>query len=321
MTSFSVLIIGAGQIGAFFDSPAQTAVLTHGHAFARHPGFQPPSFVDIDQEKAGQAARIWGGKAYPSIDEAFRQGKFDVAVVAVPDEFHYEVLKQLVAHPVKCVLAEKPLAKTLSQATKISALYRDCGIPIAVNYMRRFVPEFLDLRARIASGEFGEFLGGCGYYGKGTLHNGSHLVDLLRFLLGEIASATGLCCIRDWSEADPSWSAVLDLCCGGRVMLQAVDCRHYTIFELDLLFGRKRVRMVDSGFALELYDTQDSSMFQGYRTLSSPTRQDTSLSSAFYAAADAIHAFLTAGEPLPCTATDGVKAIEICSGISTVGGR
>ena len=313
MVDFTVLVIGAGKIGAFFDSPSDEAVLSHGHAFTRHPGFRLLGFVDTDLIKARQAALIWGGEAFESLDAAFEHHKVDVAVVAVPDEFHGQTLNQLANYQLKCVFAEKPLAKSLHEAEKITALYREKNIPLAVNYMRRFVPEFVDLRSRIASGEFGPFLGGSGYYGKGTLHNGSHLVDLLRYLLDEITAVTPLGCILDWNENDPTCSAALGLSCGGQVIVQAVDCRNFTLFELDLLFAGKRVRILDSGFAIELYDIEDSSLFTGYRILSGPLRLDTSLSTALFSAAEAIHDCLTKAKPLACGADDGVKAIEICT--------
>lgn len=313
MAEFSVLVIGAGKIGAFFDSPSDEAVLSHAHAFSKHPGFRMLGFVDVDLAKAREAACIWGGDACESIDGAFEHHIVDVAVVAVPDELHSSTLKKLATYPIRCVFTEKPLAITLLEAEEVSTLYREKNIPLALNYIRRFVPEFMDLRGRIASGEFGQFLGGTGYYGKGTLHNGSHLIDLLRFMLGEITSVTHLGCIHDWSMNDPTCSAVLGLSGGGQVIVQAVDCRNFTLFELDLLFGRKRIRIVDSGFAIELCDIEESSLFAGYSVLSRPIKQGTGLPSALFAAAEAIYACLTEAKPLPCEADDGVRAIEICT--------
>lgn len=313
MADFTVLVIGAGKIGAFFDSPGDEDVLSHGHAFTRHPGFNLLGFVDTDLIKARQAAQVWGGEAFESLDAAFEHHKIDVAIVAVPDEFHGQTLYQLANYQLKCVFSEKPLAKSLYEAEEISELYLEKNIPLTVNYMRRFVPEFVDLRSRIASGEFGPFLGGTGYYGKGTLHNGSHMVDLLHYLLGEITTVTPLGCILDWNENDPTCSAALGLSCGGQAIVQAVDCRNFTLFELDLLFAGKRVRIVDSGFVLELYDIEDSSLFAGYRILSAPLRLNTSLSTALFSAAEAIYACMTEAKPLPCAADDGVKAIEICT--------
>ena len=46
--SFNVLIIGAGNIGALYDTPDMDKVLTHAHAFSIINGFKLLGFVDLD---------------------------------------------------------------------------------------------------------------------------------------------------------------------------------------------------------------------------------------------------------------------------------
>jgi predicted dehydrogenase len=310
---FSVLIIGAGNIGAFFDTPESGAVLSHAHAFSVHQGFALSGFVDADFAKAERAANLWGGKAFQSVKDAANSGAIDVVVVAVPDDHHFPILMELARYPVKLVFAEKPLTKTVDQALEINQLYRTNGISLAVNYSRRFVPEMAALSRQIASGSFGRYLTGTGYYGKGTLHNGSHLIDLVRFLVGNIKDVNVVSCNRDFYEDDPSCSAVLVLDDGALFFMQAVDCRCYTLFELDLLFERQRIRVTDSGFRIELQEVRGSARFAGYRTMEVSDGFDTQLDQALYAAAANIHDHLAAGVPLLCDGVDGYKAIAICN--------
>lgn len=315
MRTFSLLIVGAGKIGAFFDTPQSDAVLTHAHAFSRHPGFRLIGFVDADRRQAESAAEIWGGEAFDSVNDAFARMGIDVAVVAAPDDSHCQLLQELAAYPLKLVFAEKPLAKTLAEAERIAGLYRECGVPLAMNYSRRYVPEFAALRDRIDAEEFGRFLTGTGYYGKGTLHNGSHVVDLLRFLLGEVSATTTLGGIRDWRDDDPSCSAFLELERGGSFVMQPLDCRCYTVFEMDLFFERSRVRLVDAGFVVEMQEVRSSEVYDGYRVLSGGETYATSLGGALTAAAASLYNHLTTGVPLPCTGDDGVRALEVCCNI------
>lgn len=315
MQTFSLLIVGAGKIGAFFDTPGSEEVLTHAHAFSVNPGFRLLGFVDADRQQAGRAAEVWGGIAFDSIADAFAREEIDVAVMAVPDEYHYHVLAELVAHPLKLVFAEKPLAGTPAMAEDIVERCRERGVALAVNYTRRFVPEFIDLRDRIASGTLGRFLTGMGYYGKGTLHNGSHMVDLLRFLFGEMSVTKTLGAICDWRNDDPTCSALLETIGGGQFVMQAADCRSYTLFEMDMLFERGRARLVDAGHALEEFDVRDSELFAGYRVLSGGQKRTTGLGAAMSIAADCIYRHLAQGTPLACTGDDGVRALTICSAI------
>ena len=121
------------------------------------------------------------------MDAAFEE-TIDVAIVASPDETHYALLKELVGRPLRLVIAEKPLTKTLEQATEIVDLYKRKNIPVAVNYTRRFAKGIVSLRNDIREENFGKPLRGVGYYGKGILHNGSHMVDLLNFFFGNVQS-------------------------------------------------------------------------------------------------------------------------------------
>lgn len=311
MRQFTLLIVGAGKMGAFFDTPQSGAVLSHAHAFSRHPGFRLLGFVDRDLRQAARAAELWGGEAFASIAEASARGALDAVIVAVPDEFHLPVLQELAAYPVRLVLAEKPLARTEAEAEQLVGLYRERGITLAVNYTRRYLPGFAALRERIASGAYGRFLAGTGYYGKGTMHNGSHMVDLLRFLLGEMTVESSSNPVADWSEEDPSCSALLLPECGGRFLMQSVDCRCYTIFEMDLLFERGRLRLVDSAYAVEEYAVEESALFSGYRILAGRGKGESALDSALCAVADSLHAHLDRGEPLPCSGADGARTLAI----------
>ena len=314
MKIYSVLIVGAGKIGAFFDTPRSKHVLTHAHAFTAHQGFRLLGFVDANRSQAEQAAAIWGGTTFCTLSEAFSQNVIDVVVIATPDIFHYPILKEVAGYLPKLVFAEKPLTASVAQAEEIAELYADKGIRLAVNYSRRFVPEIGTLFSEISDGRYGNYLTGAGYYGKGTLHNGSHMLDLVRFLLGEIKDATVISQQNDFYDTDPSCSSILTLENGARFYMQAVDCRCYTVFELDLFFEKGRIRITDAGFRIEAQDVDDSSRFAGYRNLGAARIIDTQLENALLAAAGNIHDHLSLKTPLLCDGIDGLKAIAVsCS--------
>ena len=61
-------IIGAGKIGASFDSPNDEMVISHAHGYYNHDGFEIVGFVDTQFDQAELAAEKWGGKAYRTVD-------------------------------------------------------------------------------------------------------------------------------------------------------------------------------------------------------------------------------------------------------------
>lgn len=313
---YNAIIIGAGNIGALFDSPDSEDVLTHAHAFTKHTGFNLIGFIDIDVKKAHQAAKLWGCKTFSNIEEAFNSGKIDIACVAVPDEYHYSVLKELSEFSLKVILAEKPLTKTLKEAEELLKICSEKQIDVVVNYSRRFVPEFEKIRQDIKMGVYGEYLTGTGYYGKGIIHNGSHLIDLLRYFIGEIDTIKPISSIFDFYPADESMSAVLTFENNEPFFLQYVDCRKYAIFEMDLLFEMKRIRIYDSGFKIEVYDNKENNMYKGYINIVKTSDINTSLDNALYKTAENIYKHLTEGQNLKCSIEDGYKTLQTSIRIS-----
>ena len=101
--------------------------------------------------------------------------------------------------------------------------------------------------------------------------------------------------------------------------LQGVDCRSYTIFELDLLFEKTRLRFVDSGSALEEYSINNVAADCGIRNLGRPRVTATSARKALYFAADNMHRHLSKGETLKCSFNDGVKTLAACKVIQNAG--
>jgi predicted dehydrogenase len=309
--TYNVIIIGAGRIGAQYDTPSSKEILSHAHAFSKHRGFTLLGFIDRDKHKAVKAAKTWGGRAFNDINAVAQQHRIDVVVVAVPDETHYATLKVVVDFPVKIVLLEKPFAKHLSEAREIIRLYKKKRIPILINYNRRFVPEFIKLNVEIKKGSYGRYLTGNGYYGKGILHNGSHMIDLLRYLIGEVDSCDYIDHVFDFYPDDPSVSCVLRFHDGSPFILQHLDSKQYTVFEMDLLFEKKRLRIINSGFDIERYRVEPSKLFKGYRYIVKKDLRATSLHSSLYFVADNVYGHLVSGKKLLCTANDGYRAMEI----------
>ena len=162
---------------------------------------------------------------------------------------------------------------------------------------------------------YGEFLTGTGYYGKGLLHNGSHMVDLLRFLVGEVGNVARISDIADFYDHDPSVSALLTMRSGGVFHLCHIDSRTFHIFELDLTFEDKRIRIYELGTMIEEYSVGDNRLFEGYRTLNKDAEHSTQHSRAMYHAISNIRDNLDRNEPLVCTLGESLETVKICSRI------
>ena len=310
---YHILIVGAGRIGSMFDKPGASRILTHAHAFTTHPRFVLKGIVDPDFERSQEAATRWNCRPFRMIEEAFAE-MIDIAVVASPDETHYCLLKELAQRPLRLVIAEKPLTQTLEQATEIVELYKHKNIPVAVNYTRRFAKGVVSLQKDIRERKFGKLLRGVGYYGKGILHNGSHMIDLLDFFFGNVQTKEVFETINDFYENDPTVSCRLILGNDNAgFTLFGMDCRNYTIFEMELFFEKARIRMVESGDRFEIYHVIDSPVFQGYRVLDHCNTFDSGNAESFYQLAETVANCLDYGNPLPSTAETALVSQSVCT--------
>lgn len=305
-------IIGAGRIGAFLDDPQSPRILTHAHGYWASKNFEIAGFVDPIRERAESAVRRWGGVAYESIGQLLAQTAVDVVSVCVPNELHCEALLSLAETPVRLIFLEKPPVMTVAESAEARHVYGELKLPVLVNYSRRFVPEIREIAKLISRGAYGRFLSGTGYYGKGLLHNGSHLIDLLRFLLGPVDRIRKIDETIDFSADDPGVSALLSPCAGGQFLLRYTDYRLFDIFELDLIFEKRRIRICELGTAVEEYSVGPDQSFEGYTTLNQGARYSTSYTEAISYAIANIHDHLEAEAPLQCSLEESLLSVETC---------
>lgn len=125
-----------------------------------------------------------------------------IAVVAVPDQFHYATVMAALDRGLHCCVV-KPLVLTYRQAEEIGHKARQKGLVVGVEYHKRFDYRSLMARQSYRAGRFGEFRLGqahlheCWYYRHSNFQNwmtcensdaftyiGCHYVDLVAFITG-----------------------------------------------------------------------------------------------------------------------------------------
>lgn len=254
----NTLLIGAGNISAFYDTPESHDILTHAHAIILNDKFRLVGFVDVDIEKAKKASNIWGGTAYKSLDEV--QEQIDLFCVAVPDQYHYQEAKKLVNYTPEMIIIEKPITVNINEGKILVDLLEKSNIYVEVNYSRRFIKGFSHLKQHIT--ELGDFLGGTVLYGKGLLHNGSHMVNIMLYLFENMKKVSDLGKVEDYSKDDCSREVVYDIN-GKHIIFQPVDSGYVTTFEFDLRFTKGRVKYDGAEEKIYFYHIAESDIYCG----------------------------------------------------------
>lgn len=201
MTNFRFGILGAGNISE-----------THARAVREIDGADVVAWCGRDSEKAKRLAGNYGGAAFDDLDAFLRSG-MDAVIIGTPSGLHAEQAI-LAARAGVHVLVEKPLDIDVN---RVDALLGECertGVTLGVIFQDRTAPDLVWLHELIATGGLGQPLlvsahvkwyrppdyyaqsrwrGTWQLDGGGALMNqGTHTADILLWLLGKVARASGL---------------------------------------------------------------------------------------------------------------------------------
>jgi len=317
MNAYRVGIVGCGKIASdFADDPKMVGdVFTHAEAYSGNPATVFAAVCDTDPERLEKCGERWGVSArYPDLKAMIEVEDLDILSVCTPDETHYHVVKDIleVAHHVKFILCEKPLAMTVMEAEELVALSQEKGVILGVVYMRRYAQNYNTLKEYIQSGQLGEIQAVSGWYTKGVKHNGTHWFDALRFLVGDVQW------VRAWQKNDeyvddPTLDVVLGITGGGIASLRACDGRNFTIFDMEIMGTKGRIQLLDSGYKIELSQVVESKRYSGYKELTRTEKDFGDRKNLMLHAVEDVVAVLQTGKTPASSGQDGVEAVRIAA--------
>jgi predicted dehydrogenase len=311
-----VLIVGCGNIAGAFDAgrPRDALPLTHAGAYTRDGRFTLAACVDPDAGRREAFMARWG---VPVGVATIRDvtGPFDVVSICSPTAMHAADIEAALALAPRAIFCEKPLTPSLAASTAWVDACAARGVALAVNHTRRWAPDVQTLVRRLHAGEFGEIRSAAGWYGKGVLNNGSHLLDLLLWMLGPLDIAWTGAPVHDFWPDDPTIPAVLTTRSWTPVHLCTAHAQDYALFELQLVTQAGLVTMEAGGLQWRHRSARPNPDFPGYRTLSADSAEPGLYGQAMLAAAGNIHDHITSGAPLACDGGTALAAQRLCETI------
>ncbi len=178
---------------------------------ARAAGGHVVAIASSSLSSAERAAKEFNiDTAYATAQELLANPDIQVVHICTPNNSHAALAKEALAAG-KHVVCEKPLATSVAEANELVELAAKSGLVAAVPFIYRYHPLVREARARVATGEVGRVLSVRGSYLQDWLLDptdnnwrvssedggasrafadiGSHLVDLMEFVLGDRISA------------------------------------------------------------------------------------------------------------------------------------
>lgn len=290
MSRLRTVLVGAGKVGAGFAADPVMAkhyrYASHAQVLAEHPRIEWGAVVDVDRGVVDAVKERWGvPNGGASLAEIVDQYQPELAVLATPPEQRLAALEAL--RGVRAILVEKPLGTTEESSRAFLDACRARDILVQVNIWRRADERMRELVARR-----GELLGAVQAafvtYGNGLHNNGTHMIDLVRMLLGEIAT------VRSAPESlrpahgpipgDVHVSTMLTLAAGLVVQIAPLDFREYRENGIDVWGTKARLTVLQEGLSIALHPRADNRAMSGEREIASdaPVMLPPTCGMAFY---------------------------------------
>lgn len=173
-----VAVIGLGAQG-----------IAHGRAFQQIKGIEIVGVADLKQERLRAAAgrlSLPETVLFTDADAMLTKlaSELDLVSIATTAPFHVSLGRLVLKHGVKKIVLEKPVDVSLKDARAFARECRQAGVDLAVNYSRRWLPDYRAIKRAVEKGFIGKLRSIDIAVGKGELAMiGSHYFDVCRFLL------------------------------------------------------------------------------------------------------------------------------------------
>lgn len=262
---YRVAVVGTGRVGALWESDPPTGI-SHAGAFALHPRCALVAGANRGRARLEEFGRRFGVSAlYGDYRAMLGEVRPDIVCVATHPGSHAAIVEAAVAGGARAIFCEKPMALDLADSDRIIAACAEAGVLLSLNHSRRWYPAYRRARELLRAGAIGDLVAITGYCQGGKpapgwqselegplLHDGTHLLDMLRFFAGEarwVAATADRRAHTAFPVEDDS-SALIGFDGGVTAITQVNELCEYTRFEVDLHGTRGAMRLGNDGYQI-----------------------------------------------------------------------
>ena len=280
---YTAALVGTGRIGFSlgFDKKREQPA-SHTMALLGNKRIKLIAAADSNPENLAKwGSYVTGAETFSSSSDMYKSIPTpDIITIAVNEDSHMtECLAAIEAKP-RLIILEKPVALNSSEALEIARAAEKAGVPVMVNHERRFAADYNMAKAYIKEiGKLqtirGELYSGLRIYGKeyekdgaySLLHDGTHLVDIISWLLDEKLTkpvVTGI--YKDEKDDVRNFSAHFSTESCSEITVCMSGRSRFFSFGLDILGTEGRI-CLGNGYA-KFYRRKESKLYTGFFSLS-----------------------------------------------------
>ena len=201
-------LIGCGRIAILLEQDSLRRKPCTHFGGAASAGIRITSACDTDPGRllhVQKAAGVNPASCFSCHRELLLSKRPHMVIIATWTDSHASIATEAIESGASIIILEKPVSYSLKEADKIIKAADRRGATVVVNHERRFDSRYRKVKSLIEKGEIGRVVNVNArihtgrYRGKSSLtegggpllHDGTHLVDIIRFLFGDIARARG----------------------------------------------------------------------------------------------------------------------------------
>jgi len=209
MNKYRAAVVGTGRIGFNLENDRlREQPASHASALSSNPRISLVAGCDIDKKTLKKFSKKYPyASTYTEVGKLLQSEKPDIVSIAVDESAHLDVIRAVCRFQPRLIILEKPISPNLDDARKISSTCRRRNIPVVVNHERRFSLDYIEAQRLLTEGRIGtpqairaNLWSGSVIWKKSAredgscslLHDGTHLIDIIHFLLGTEVSKPSL---------------------------------------------------------------------------------------------------------------------------------
>jgi predicted dehydrogenase len=264
---YRAALVGLGNIAWRFDQKNNDVNigLTHASSYMQHDRVEIVGGCSPEPDDRESFEKAYKVQSFQTIEEMLPAVKPDIVSICSPAEHHYDQVMYCLQHSISMIWLEKPPTTSLAD---LDNLIRENGLTqgrskILINYQRRFSESYIWLQSLYKD----QSLGACRLiqinYSRGLENNGSHLLDILFFIVG-LKCEYRLKWVSDSRSASPSFALTFPY--GFSVLVSGIDLSYHNI-DIMLTFDLGRASVLYGGMVRRIESKVDNDLFPGFYRL------------------------------------------------------
>lgn len=320
MIKYKVCIIGCGDIGFLFDHKKNTeGALSHFKAFRDSEHFEIKGIAESKKDIRHIIKTEYETAVYEDFNLMCSEKFPEVIVIAANDEAHFDILKKAAVYKPLLVFCEKPLTLDYEETKEIIKIYRDLNIKLQVNFTRRFLDEFYDIKNLINKKVIGDIESVTFYYSRGLIHNASHYLDLVNWYFENAETELNVVSVKEGlHKHDDTVSFNLIYDNGMEIRFIGLKPSKLSFAEVDFVGTAGRIK-INYKNEIEKYKVTENKTFSGYSSYELYETRAIQYQKALPNAVENIYGSLSRDEKLKSPAEQSLKIFELINRIREKG--